>query len=210
MLHRLLEHLSSDSKNIKKSLSCITYYIKNKDINCTKANDIPDLKSIDEIVWNFISAIYKSGWDTLVINKDNKTFKQQVASKFTSKIQKIKKSSKDKKLIDKPVSFIKLPSSISVKSSNKVNKISKYFKKNIKKKDQKNYMLRLLLLLLTLLGKLWKSRKYSLIYKIKKLKTFKKSLGVRTNPNQNSIWLWRDYQESKLLSLWILTTKRNS
>ena len=170
MLHRLLEHLSSDSKNIKKSLSCITYYIKNKDINCTKANDIPDLKSIDELVWNFISAIYKSGWDTLVINKDNKTFKQQVASKFTSKIQKIKKSSKDKKLIDKPVSFIKLPSSISVKSSNKVNKISKFFKKNNKPAEKKD------------IGKSYAQVSLSLTSKVLKIKkTFSKLQTSKIN-----------------------------
>ena len=71
-LHRSLEHLPSDSKNIKKSLHYITNYIKNKNINHNKANDILDLKSIGEVVWNFIFTIYDSEWDVLTANSDNK------------------------------------------------------------------------------------------------------------------------------------------
>ena len=48
-LHGSLEHLLSDSKNIKKFLCHMTNYIKNKGINHTKANDILDLNSVDEV-----------------------------------------------------------------------------------------------------------------------------------------------------------------
>ena len=67
-----------------------------------------NLNGIDRVAWSFISAIYKLGWNTLVTNKDNRTFRQQVVSKFMPKIQKTKNFTKDDKLTDKPVSFAKL------------------------------------------------------------------------------------------------------
>ena len=53
----------------------MTKYIKNKSIDHNKVNNIPDLSSVGKVVWNFISAIYKSGWNSLVTNKDNTTFR---------------------------------------------------------------------------------------------------------------------------------------
>ena len=38
----------------------MTNYIKNKSIDCNKANDIPDLNSVGKVAWNFISTIYES------------------------------------------------------------------------------------------------------------------------------------------------------
>ena len=38
----------------------MTNYIKNKNIDHNKTNNIPDLNSMDEVVWNFISTIYES------------------------------------------------------------------------------------------------------------------------------------------------------
>ena len=70
----MLEHLLSDSKNIKKSLRCMTNYIRNKSIEFNKVNDIIYLKEVGETAWNFISALYDSGWDSLVSDKDNHSF----------------------------------------------------------------------------------------------------------------------------------------
>ena len=47
-LHRSIEHLASDIKNIKKSLQRIQRYILGKVINGNKANDIKDLKGISK------------------------------------------------------------------------------------------------------------------------------------------------------------------
>ena len=116
----------------------MTNYIKNKNINCNKANDILDLNSIGEVVWNFISTIYKSKWDSLITNKDNRTFKQQVASKFTSKIQETRSTTKDNKSTDKPVSFTKLPSLIFTKIPKEIKEISKFFRKSTKLTERKD------------------------------------------------------------------------
>lgn len=67
----MLEYLPSDSKNIKESLCHMTKYIENKKIEQNKANNIPDLKGIDEAAWKIISAFYCSGWDLLIADKDN-------------------------------------------------------------------------------------------------------------------------------------------
>ena len=45
-LHGSLEHLSSDSKNIKESMIYMAKYIENKKINTTKSNNVSELKSV--------------------------------------------------------------------------------------------------------------------------------------------------------------------
>jgi len=57
----MLEYLLSDFNNTKKLLHCITKYIKSKNIDSKKANNIPDLKGLGEVAWNFISALYELG-----------------------------------------------------------------------------------------------------------------------------------------------------
>ena len=59
-LHSSIEYFSSNSKNIKKSLNHLAKYIGNKSIDMNKANDIEDLKSIGEVVWNLVASIYSS------------------------------------------------------------------------------------------------------------------------------------------------------
>lgn len=54
----------------------MTNYIKNKGIDYIKTNNILDLNGMGEVFQNFISAIYKSGWDVLVTNKNNRAFRQ--------------------------------------------------------------------------------------------------------------------------------------
>ena len=49
LLYRLLKHLTSNAKNIKKSLACMTIYIKHKKIETSKSNDIKNFKDIDKV-----------------------------------------------------------------------------------------------------------------------------------------------------------------
>lgn len=90
-LHGTLKYLLSDSKNIKEPLRYITKYIKNKGIKPNKVNNVLDLKGIGKAAWNFISALYEFSWDILITDKDSWSFRQKVTSKFTPKIQEIKK-----------------------------------------------------------------------------------------------------------------------
>ena len=52
----------------------MTNYIRNKSIEFNKVNDIIYLKEVGETAWNLISALYDSGWNSLVSDKDNHSF----------------------------------------------------------------------------------------------------------------------------------------
>jgi len=57
-LYSSMEHLASDSKNIKDSLNFMTKYISNKQVDSSKSNDLKDFYGIGKAIWNFISSIY--------------------------------------------------------------------------------------------------------------------------------------------------------
>jgi len=59
-LHGSIEHLASDTKNIKDSLNFMTKYILNKQVDLVRSNDLNDFKSIGEVLWNLISLVYQS------------------------------------------------------------------------------------------------------------------------------------------------------
>ena len=108
----------------------MTNYIKNKIIEPNKINNVLDLKKVSKAVLNFILALYNSGWNLLVSDKDNYSFQQKVMLKFTPRIHEVKNKSKNNKQTDNLASFVKLPSPILVKTPKEVNEISKFFKKN--------------------------------------------------------------------------------
>ena len=60
LLYRSMEYLASDTKNFKKSLSRMKKYILGKLIENNKVNNIKDFKGMGKVMWEFISAIYKS------------------------------------------------------------------------------------------------------------------------------------------------------
>ena len=62
-------------------------YISNKQIELSKTNDLMDFNGIGDVVWNFISSIYKSNWDILYTDNKSNTLRRKIAAKFTPKIQ---------------------------------------------------------------------------------------------------------------------------
>jgi len=63
-----MEHLASDIKNIKESLHRMQKYILGKSINSDKANNVKDLEGVRKVAWRFITALYKSHWDGLLVD----------------------------------------------------------------------------------------------------------------------------------------------
>ena len=61
-------------------------YIKNKKVEASKANDLSDFDGLDNSIWNFISSIYNSNWDTLYTNNKSNTLRSKILSKFTPRI----------------------------------------------------------------------------------------------------------------------------
>jgi len=60
-LHGSIKHIVSDTKSIKDSLNFMAKYISNKKVNLKTANNLKDLDSISDLVWNFISSVYQVG-----------------------------------------------------------------------------------------------------------------------------------------------------
>ena len=85
-LHRFLEHLALNAKNIKDSLNFMAKYISNKKIKSSKLNDIEDLKSIGEAIWNLISLVYNANWDSFNADKQSNSLRRKISAKFTPKV----------------------------------------------------------------------------------------------------------------------------
>ena len=104
-------------------------YVRSKKVKHKSINNIFDPNGLSKVVQLFISSIYKSGWDSFYSDKENRTFKQKLASKFTLKIQEGKTTSKRDKNNNKATSFVKLFLLILARPSRKILEKSKFFKK---------------------------------------------------------------------------------
>ena len=127
-LHSSIEHIVSDAKNIKDSLKFMAKYISNKQIELSKANDLMDFNGIGNVMWNFISSIYESNWDTLHTDNKSNTLRRKIAAKYTPKIQPAPKKHTKKTTKSTLASIEKILPPIPAKSQNEINVISKYFK----------------------------------------------------------------------------------
>ena len=103
-------------------------YIKNKEINLTKVNNVKKLQDIGEAAWKFVSAFYNVEWDLLIADVYNNSFRQKVSFHYIPKTNPVKNSKPKDKDIDKQASIKRLPPLISTKIPKKINKISKFFK----------------------------------------------------------------------------------
>ena len=132
-----MKHIASDIKNIKDSLHRMEKYILGKSIKGDKANDIKNLKRVRKAVWRFITVLYNSHWDSLIVDGTDRSFRNNIKYKFSSQV--IKDSTKSKKSNVANLSYVSPHSSlIPAKLAKEVNEISKYFKKqpsNIAKKS---------------------------------------------------------------------------
>ena len=128
LLHDFIEHITSDTKSIKNSLKFMAKYILNKQVQPSKANDLDDLDSIDNVVWMFISSIYDSNWDTLFTDNKTNTLRKKIAYKFTLRVQAT--PYKNPKEINKPslASIERTSLPIPAKLPKKANIIFKFFK----------------------------------------------------------------------------------
>jgi len=82
-LHRSMEYLVSDIKNIKEFLGRMQKYIFSKVIEGNKANSIKDLEGVGKVAWKFILSLYEAHWNSLVVDDTNMLFRNKVKSKFS-------------------------------------------------------------------------------------------------------------------------------
>ena len=93
-------------------------------------NDISQISEFGFIVWKLLSAIYKSEWDKLVANQNNKSFRQCVSAQPNKKPNKNNIPNNEPKGKDKQANVSKIPSSISFRLSKSIVAKFKIFKKN--------------------------------------------------------------------------------
>ena len=142
-LHKSISQIALDIKNIKDSLNYMAKYISNKKVNLKTANEFKDFDGIGNMVWNFISLVYQSSWDSLYTDNKSKTLREKILAKFTPRITP-SSNTKNIKLTPKPVpaSINKVPSPppLPAKTAKEINTISKYFQNqkplNNKSKDR--------------------------------------------------------------------------
>ena len=129
-LHSLVKHIVSDLKNIKQSLNFMVKYISNKKVNPKSSNDLEDFNSIGDMVWNFLSSVYQSSWDSLYTDNHSKSLRKKISAKLTPKVVPLTTNKTTKN--PNPVTINKAPPlpSLLAKSKKKVNIISKYFLPN--------------------------------------------------------------------------------
>ena len=59
-LYGSIEHFTSDSKNIKVTLNFLAKYIRNKQVNNGKVNNLGDFDGMDDAIWNSLSSVYEA------------------------------------------------------------------------------------------------------------------------------------------------------
>jgi len=62
-------------------------YISNKKIESSKSNDIKNLKDIGKAIWNLISLVYNTNWNSLNADKQSNLLRRKISAKFTLKVQ---------------------------------------------------------------------------------------------------------------------------
>ena len=128
-LHGSIEHFASDANNIKVTLNFLAKYIQGKQVDNNKANDLADFDGMGDAIWNFISSVYGSKWDSLFTDHKTNTLRNKILSKFTPHIPTTNGNSKKDAPKPTPVTINKAPPPppLPAKSKKEINTISKYF-----------------------------------------------------------------------------------
>ena len=122
--------------NMSTLLLYMTKFIRNRNIESNKVNNVNHLQCLGQIAWEFILSIYKSGQNILITNENNRIFRQNVASKFSPELNCIKPIKRAKQLKDKQVEVVKISPLIPARPSKKVLEKSKFFNKRGKKANK--------------------------------------------------------------------------
>jgi len=130
-----MEFLEINAKNMYTLLLHIENYIRLRKIKLGLINDIFQLKYFGEAIWNFISSIYKSSWDTINADINNNSFRNRVTNKFTPRVSKTKSLSNSSSSTNKKAEVFRLSPPIPICPSKEVLEKSKFFGKEKRKKS---------------------------------------------------------------------------
>ena len=75
-------------------------YILDKTINGDKANNVKDLEDVGKTAWRFITSFYDSHQDGLMVDSTNRTFRNNIKSKFCYKSKTLELVNKKNFVLD--------------------------------------------------------------------------------------------------------------
>ena len=104
-----------------------------------RKEDILFLKGFGQVTFDFVSVVFKSSWDQLKTNTNNKTFQELIKDKFTTKVPPpIKEKKTNFPSPAKLANFMKLPlPQLPFRLSKEVLTKSKFHRKNTPSKNNK-------------------------------------------------------------------------
>ena len=73
------------------SLRCILDFISNRELKNNKEEDISFLSSFGQIAFDFISFLFKEGWDSLKMDINNKMLQKLIINEFSTKVSTMNK-----------------------------------------------------------------------------------------------------------------------
>ena len=73
--------LNSNVCNIACSLQCMVCFLRQRNLEGLNGNNISQLNTFGELAWDFILAIFESGWDQLTTSDDT-SIRNNITSKF--------------------------------------------------------------------------------------------------------------------------------
>ena len=111
------------------TLNFLAKYIRNKQVNNGKVNDLGDFNSMGDAIWNFISSVYDAKWDSLFTDNKSNTLRAKVLLKFTPRTIPTNNVNKKEivKLVLVTINKVPSPPPLLAKTRKEVNTISKYF-----------------------------------------------------------------------------------
>jgi len=89
--------LEGNAENTIYLLFRIAAFIRQHKLEDKTTKDIPQISEFSFVAWDFLSAIYESGWNILAANKNQKSFRQCVSTQFNRKsVNNLVSNKKDK------------------------------------------------------------------------------------------------------------------
>ena len=105
-------------------------YIFNKKVNPKSSNNLNDFDGIGDVVWNFLSSVYQSSWDSLYTDNKSKSLREKILDKPTPRVvpSMSNKPTKNPTLVT--INKAPPPPPLLAKTKKEINTISKFFLSN--------------------------------------------------------------------------------
>ena len=105
-------------------------YISNKKVNPKSSNNLKDFNRIGDGIWNLLSSVYQSSWDSLHTDNWSKSLREKILEKLTPRVVSSLSNKPSNNPIPVSINKVPLPPSLPAKTKKEFNNISKFFLSN--------------------------------------------------------------------------------